>query len=91
MYEPNTPNHDQPVEGSRSDSYTAPDDGNLGSSSDDFDAGNGAGAKANEMFESLREAIEDFAERASPAVRERRAQRATRARAVLWRAHILGR
>jgi hypothetical protein len=70
MYDPNTPNHDQPVEGSRSDSYTAPDDGNLGSSSDDFETGNGAAAKANDVFESLREAIEDFAERASPAVRQ---------------------
>ena len=70
MYDPNTPNHDQPVEGSRSDSYTAPDDGNAGSSSDDFETGNGAAAKANDVFESLREAIEDFAERASPAVRQ---------------------
>ena len=30
MTDPTTPQHDQPVEGSRSDAYTRPDDGNLG-------------------------------------------------------------
>ena len=70
MYDPTTPNHDQPVEGSRSDSYTAPDDGNLGSALTTTTTGNGAAAKANDVFETLRVAIEDFAERASPAVRQ---------------------
>ena len=30
MTDPTSPQHDQPVEGSRSESYTRPDDGNLG-------------------------------------------------------------
>ena len=66
MTDPMTPNHDQPVEGSRSESYTAPDDGNVGGS----DTGAGAAAKANEVLEQLREAVEDFAEKATPVVRQ---------------------
>jgi ABC-type transporter Mla subunit MlaD len=71
MTDPITPDHDQPVEGSRSDSYTDPDAGNLGSSTNGAsDATNGAGAKATDMIESLREAVEEFAEKASPVVRQ---------------------
>ena len=66
MTDPMTPNHDQPVEGSRSESYTAPDDGNVGGS----DTGPGAAAKANDVLEQLREAVEDFAEKATPVVRQ---------------------
>jgi hypothetical protein len=70
MTDPTTPNHDQPVEGSRSESYTAPDAGNLGGSSGSFDADTGAAAKANDVLESLRETVEDLAERATPLLRE---------------------
>jgi hypothetical protein len=70
MTDPTTPNHDQPVEGSRSESYTAPDAGNLGSSDGAADTGNGAAAKANDVLETLRDAVEDFAEKAGPVVRQ---------------------
>ena len=74
MTDPTTPNHDQPVEGSRSDSYTDPDAGNLGSStngaSDGANGTSSASAKANDVFESLREAVGEFAEKASPVVRQ---------------------
>jgi hypothetical protein len=70
MTDPTTPNHDQPVEGSRSESYTTPDAGNLGASSGPADAGNGAAAKATDVLETLRDAVEDFAEKASPVVRQ---------------------
>lgn len=77
MTDPTTPNHDQPVEGSRSDSYTRPDDGNLGGSTGDTgsngstgDTGAGAAAKASDVFETLRDAVEDFAEKAAPVVRQ---------------------
>jgi hypothetical protein len=70
MTDPMTPNHDQPVEGSRSESYTGPDDGNLSGSTDASDAGAGAAAKATDVLEQLREAVEDFAEKATPVVRQ---------------------
>lgn len=70
MTDPTTPNHDQPVEGSRSDSYTRPDDGNLGGSTGAPDPAAGAGAKATDVLETLREAVEDFAEKAAPVVRQ---------------------
>ena len=66
MTDPMTPNHDQPVEGSRSESYTAPDDGNVGGS----DPGTSAASKATDVLEQLREAVEDFAEKATPVVRQ---------------------
>lgn len=70
MTDPTTPNHDQPVEGSRSESYTGPDAGNLGSSNGAADTGNGAAAKATDVLETLRDAVEDFAEKAGPVVRQ---------------------
>ena len=72
MTDPTTPQHDQPVEGSRSDSYTLPDDGNLGGSSGTYDADTGAGAaaKATDVIEPIREAVEEFAEKAAPVVRQ---------------------
>ncbi len=69
MTDPNTSDHDQPVEGSRSDSYTTPDAGNLGGSADGPDSG-GASAKATDVLETLRDAVEDFAEKAAPVVRQ---------------------
>ena len=72
MTDPTTPQHDQPVEGSRSESYTRPDDGNVGGSNgtSDTDAGTGAAAKATDVIESIRVAVEDFAEKAAPVVRQ---------------------
>jgi len=69
MTDPTTPQHDQPVEGSRSESYTRPDDGNLGGSSG-TDPAAGASAKATDVIESIRVAVEDFAEKATPVVRQ---------------------
>jgi hypothetical protein len=68
MTDPMTPNHDQPVEGSRSESYTTPDDANLGGSSSASDGS--AASKATDVLETLREAVEDFAEKATPVVRQ---------------------
>jgi hypothetical protein len=71
MTDPTTPEHDQPVEGSRNDSYTDPDAGNLGSSTNGAsDSTNGAGAKTMDVIETLRVAVEEFAEKASPVVRQ---------------------
>ena len=70
MTDPTTPNHDQPVEGSRSESYTRPDDGNIGGSTGTPDSDSGAAAKANDVLESLRVTVEDLAERATPLLRE---------------------
>src|SRR5688572_24755976 len=72
MTDPTTPQHDQPVEGSRSDSYTRPDDGNVGGSNGahDADTGAGAAAKASDVIETIRVAVEDFAEKAAPVVRQ---------------------
>ena len=72
MTDPKTPQHDQPVEGSRSESYTRPDDGNVGGSKDasDTENGTGAAAKAADVFETIRDAVEDFAEKATPVVRQ---------------------
>jgi hypothetical protein len=72
MTDPNTPKHDQPVEGSRSESYTRPDDGNVGGSNGASDTHNGTGAaaKAADVFETIRDAVEDFAEKATPVVRQ---------------------
>ena len=69
MTDPTTPQHDQPVEGSRGDSYTRPDDGNVGGS-DGTSNDNGATAKAADVFETIRDAVEDFAEKATPVVRQ---------------------
>ena len=66
MTDPMTPNHDQPVEGSRSESYTAPDDANVGGS----DPAASAASKATDVLEQIREAVEDFAEKATPVVRQ---------------------
>ena len=70
MTDPTSPNHDQPVEGSRSESYTRPDSGNLGGSTGTGDSDSGAAAKANDVLESLRVTVEDLAERATPLLRE---------------------
>jgi hypothetical protein len=70
MTDPTTPQHDQPVEGSRSESYTRPDDGNIGESNGSAEAGGGAAAKATDVMESIRVAVEDFAEKAAPVVRQ---------------------
>ena len=68
MTDPNSPQHDQPVEGSRSESYTRPDDGNVDGPNDA--STDGAAAKAADVFETIRDAVEDFAEKASPVVRQ---------------------
>lgn len=70
MTDPTTPKHDQPVEGSRSESSTGPDAGKLGSTTGDTGNGNGASAKASDVLETLRDAVEDFAEKAGPVVRQ---------------------
>ena len=70
MTDPNTSDHDQPVEGSRSDSYTTPDAGNLGGSAGGPDSGGAASAKATDVLETLRDVVEDFAEKAAPVVRQ---------------------
>src|SRR3990170_659670 len=70
MTDPTSPQHDQPVEGSRSESYTRPDAGNLGGPTGASDPGATASAKATDVLETLRDAVEDFAEKAAPVVRQ---------------------
>jgi hypothetical protein len=70
MTDPTTPEHDQPVEGSRSHSYSDPDAGNLGSSTNGSGTTNGAGTKTMDVIETLRVAVEEFTEKASPVVRQ---------------------
>jgi hypothetical protein len=77
MTDPTSPQHDQPVEGSRSDAYTRPDDGNLGgpdtapgAAYTDAGAGSTAKATATDVLETIRDAVEDFAEKATPVVRQ---------------------
>jgi hypothetical protein len=61
MTDPTSPNHDQPAEGPRDSSYSAPDPAATGPSN---------AAKAGDVLESIREAVEDFAEKAAPTVRQ---------------------
>lgn len=61
MTDPTTPDHDQPAEGPRDSAYSAPDPGATGPSN---------AAKAGDVIESIREAVEDFAEKAAPTVRQ---------------------
>jgi len=67
MTDPMSPNHDQPAEGSRDEAYSGPDAAATG---DSAGAGSGAGARAADVLESIRDAVEDFAEKAAPTVRE---------------------
>jgi hypothetical protein len=68
MTDPTSPQHDQPVEGSRDESYTRSDGGNIGGTNGSSDAG--AAAKASDVIEQIRVAVEDFAEKAAPVVRQ---------------------
>ena len=72
MTDPTTPNHDQPVEGSRSESYTRSRrrQPRRHERIVQHDAGTGAAAKANDVIEQIRVAVEDFAEKATPVVRQ---------------------
>ncbi len=70
MSDPTSPQHDQPVEGSRSEAYTRPDAGNLGGSTGAPDADTGTGARATDVLETIRDAVEEFAEKATPVVRQ---------------------
>ena len=65
MTDPTTPNHEEPAEGPRDAAYSAPDPATNG-------AGDGptTSAKAGDVLESIREAVEDFAEKAAPTVRQ---------------------
>ena len=66
MTDPTTPNHDQPVDGLARESDTGPTPA-TSAGADDSETGNGAAAKANDVLESLRDAIET-----SPSGRARR-------------------
>ncbi len=77
MTDPMSPNHDQPAEGSRDEAYSGPDAAATGDSAGAgagaagaAGAGSGAGARAADVLESIRDAVEDFAEKAAPTVRE---------------------
>jgi hypothetical protein len=72
MTDPLTPDHDQPVEATRAEPYTAPTGPDAGSTGPAGSAGTngGAGTKTGDVFEQIREAVEDFAEKAAPTVRQ---------------------
>ena len=67
MTDPTSPNHEEPAEGPRDAAYSTPDPAATG---DSTNAGPGAAAKAGDVIESIREAVEDFAEKAAPTVRQ---------------------
>jgi hypothetical protein len=67
MTDPMSPKHDEPAEGPRDQAYSAPDPAATG---DSTNAGGGTSAKAGDVLESIREAVEDFAEKAAPTVRQ---------------------
>ena len=80
--DPTTPHHDEPAEGPRDDAYSTPGGaetaGGAGGPGPDPSAGwssaggagSGASAAATSILESLRDAIDDLADRAGPTVRE---------------------
>lgn len=67
MTDPTSPIHEEPAEGPRDAAYSAPDPAGTG---DSTNTGPGAAAKAGDVIESIREAVEDFAEKAAPTVRQ---------------------
>lgn len=66
MTDPTSPNHQEPAEGPRDAAYSTPDP----TAGDATGAAPGAAAKAGDVIESIREAVEDFAEKAAPTVRQ---------------------
>jgi hypothetical protein len=69
MTDPLNPAHDEPAEGPRDTDFT----GETGAETDKQradDTAASASAKANEVFEQIRDVVEDFAEKAAPTVRE---------------------
>jgi hypothetical protein len=64
MTDPMNPTHDEPAEGPRDPGF----DGDA--SKDPRDTARETAAKAGEVFEQIRDAVEDFAEKATPAVKE---------------------
>jgi hypothetical protein len=77
MTDPTTPNHDEPAEGPRDDAYAAPggaetasDPGAASGGWGSPGAGSNASNAATSILESLRDAIDDLADRAGPTVKE---------------------
>ena len=63
------PNHDDPAEGPRDAGFSS-EGGAETSHEAGGEAAKDTAAKANEMIEQFRDAVEDFAEKATPAVKE---------------------
>ena len=69
MTDPLNPAHDEPAEGPRDPGFTSQTGPEAAKPGADDTAAN-ASAKANEVFEQIRDVVEDFAEKAAPTVRE---------------------
>ena len=69
MTDPLNPSHDEPAEGPRDDAYSAPSGADTNQDSAGY-AGSNASARAGDMFEQIKVAVEDAAEKAAPTVRE---------------------
>lgn len=69
MTDPLNPSHDEPAEGPRDTGFTG-DTGPETAKNAADDTARDTAAKANEVIEQIRDAVEDFAEKAAPAVKE---------------------
>lgn len=69
MTDPLNPSHDEPAEGPRDPGFSG-DAGAETAKDAASDATRDTAAKANEVIEQIRDAVEDFAEKAAPAVKE---------------------
>lgn len=69
MTDPLNPNHDEPAEGPRDDAYSPLPGEDINHTSASEAAAN-ASAKAGEVFEQIKVAVEDAAVKAAPTVRE---------------------
>ena len=67
-----TPNHDEPAEGPRDSGYSTSSGAETGTGETNGagDAASNASAKANDVFDQIRVAVDDFAVKAGPTVRE---------------------
>lgn len=71
MTDSSIPNHDEPAEGPRDSAYSASSGADTGGET--YGAGassSNGGTKANDVFDQIRVAVDDFAVKAGPTVRE---------------------
>ena len=67
MTDPLNPNHDEPAEGPRDSAYSTPSGADTSGAGD---AGANVGARASDVLDQIKVAVDDIAEKAAPTVRE---------------------